>query len=271
MVAAMFCFVALDAILKHLVVRHDGFFLSWVRCLSQVLLVAAVVPFAGGLPALKTAHPWLQAARGFCLGLTSVVMTIASRWMPLTEIYVIAFASPLIAAIIATRVLGEPVTRTQWLLIIGGFLGVTIALGPAAPSAGLILLLPLLQASGNGVYHVLTRLCARTDGPVAQLFHNALFATLLLSLLLPWVWSRMTPGEAALLLSGGAMVTFGHFLLVKAFTIAPTAQVSPMVYSQIIWSMLFGFLVFGDLPSLATLAGAVVIMVCGVALIRSRG
>ncbi len=271
MVTAMFCFVALDAILKHLVLRYDGFLLSFGRCLAQVVLIAAVVPFAGGPIALKTSHPWLQMGRGFCLGLTSVVMTIASRWMPLTDIYVIAFASPLIASLIATRVLGEPVSGRQWLLIIGGFVGVTIALGPAAPSAGLILLLPLLQAAGNGVYHVLTRLCARTDGPVAQLFHNALFATLLLALMLPWVWTPMAVRDGAMLLAGGALVTFGHFLLVKAFTLAPTARVSPMVYSQIIWSTLFGYAVFGDVPTLSTLAGAVVIIGCGVALIRSRG
>lgn len=270
MVSAMFCFVAMDSILKLLVVRYDGLLLSWGRCLAQVLLVGALVPVLGGRPAAATARPWLQMVRGVCLGVTSVAMIIASRSMPLTEIYIIAFASPLIATIIATLVLGERATPTQWLLIVGGFMGVLVAMNPTAPTASLILLLPVAQAVGNGIYHVVTRVCARTDGPVAQLFYSAAFATLFLSGLLPWVWMPLSPSDAALLMVGGALVTFGHFLLIKAFTVAPTARVSPMVYSQIIWSTLFGYAVFGDVPSLTTVFGGALIIMTGILLIRSR-
>jgi drug/metabolite transporter (DMT)-like permease len=52
---------------------------------------------------------------------------------------------------------------------------------------------------------------------------------------------------------------------------APTARVSPMVYSQIIWSTLFGYVVFGDVPSLSTVVGGIVIIATGILLIRSRG
>ena len=271
MVVAMFCFVALDAILKLLVVRYDGILLSWGRCVAQLVLVGALVPFMGGRPVVSTSRPMLQALRGVCLVVTSVAMIVASRVMPLTEIYIIAFASPLIATIIATFAIGERATPLQWGLIIAGFLGVLIAMNPTAPTASLILLLPLAQAAGNGIYHVATRVCARTDGPIAQLFHVAAFATLFLSVLLPWVWTPMSAPDAALLLFGGAFVTFGHFLLIKAFTMAPTARVSPMVYSQIIWSTLFGYVVFGDVPSLSTVVGGIVIIATGILLIRSRG
>lgn len=272
MVSAMFCFVALDAILKHLVSKYDGLMLSWGRCLVQVVLVG-VIAVATGTPgkALETARPGLQVVRGICMAITSIAMIIASRTMPLTDIYVIAFASPLIAIIIATFALGERATPLQWTLIVAGFAGVLIAMNPTAPTAGLILLLPVLQALGNGVYHVLTRICARTDGPFAQLFHGALVATLLLAVLLPWVWTPMQAMDVAWLCAGSALVTFGHFLLVKAFAMAPTARVSPMVYSQIIWSSLFGYAVFGDVPSAATLLGAIVIIVSGILLIRTRG
>lgn len=270
MIAAMLCFVLLDAVLKHLVAKHDGLFLSWGRCLIQVLLVAGLAPLLGGTRVLATGRPWLQLGRGVCLAVTSVVMTIASRTLPLTEIYVIAFAAPLIATIIAAVALGEKATPLQWLLIVAGFAGVLVALGPAAPSAGLILILPLIQAMGNGVYHVLTRVGARTEGPFAQLFHVAVFATLLLTLSLPWTWELMSAADWGLLVGGSALVTLGHFLLIKAFTMAPTARVSPMVYFQIVWATLIGYLAFGDVPSLATLAGAAIIITSGILLIRSR-
>ncbi len=271
MIGAMACFVLLDAILKYLVARHSGLYLSWVRCLVQVLLVAAFVPVFTGAPALKTAHPWLQVARGCCLALTSVLMSVASRWMPLSDIYVIAFAAPLIAAMIAIPILQERPTRLQWLLIAAGFAGVLIALNPTAPMAGLILLMPLMQAAGNALYHVLTRLCARTDRPPAQLFHSALAATAVLTVTLPWTYTSMTAFEWALLSAGGALVTFGHYLLVTAFAMAPTARVSPMVYTQLLWATLIGYLVFGDVPGAATVLGGAVIITSGILLIRSRG
>jgi drug/metabolite transporter (DMT)-like permease len=117
---------------------------------------------------------------------------------------------------------------------------------------------------------VLTRLCARTDGPVAQLFHNALFATLILALMLPWVWTPMTVRDGAMLLFGGVLVTFGHFLLVKAFTLALSVLRPPPVSTQIVTLLPFGSVVRCHVPTLSTLAGAVVIIGCGVALIRSR-
>ena len=270
MIVAMLCFVILDAILKHLVTRHSGFFLSWGRCLVQALLVGALVPFLGGVRTLATAHPWLQVVRGACIVVTSVAMIVASRTMPLTEIYVIAFASPLIATMIATVVLGEKATALQWSLIVGGFLGVMIALNPTAPTASLILILPLIQAAGNGVYHVLTRICARSDAAEAQLFHAGLHATLMLGVLLPWTFVAMPAGDWVLLAGGSVLVTIGHFLLIKAFTLAPTARVSPMVYFQIVWATLIGYWAFGDRPSASTIIGGAIIITCGVLLIRSR-
>lgn len=270
MIGTMLCFVLHDAVLKLLVVRHDGLFLAWGRCLVQALLVGAIAPFIIGRSVLRPHRPGLQLARGCCLALTSITMIVASRTLSLTEIYVIAFASPLVATILATFILNEHATGRQWLLIGLGFLGVLIALRPNAPTAGLILVLPLLQAAGNGTLHVLTRIGTRTEHPLSQLLHVALFGCLLLSLLLPWTWTVMPPADWALLVGAGAIVTIGHFLLIKAFELAPTARVSPMVYFQIIWASLAGYLLFGDVPGLSTLAGAAVIMTSGILLIRSR-
>ncbi len=270
MIGAMLCFVLLDAVLKHLVRRYDPLFLSWGRCLVQAVLLAGLSPMLGTSKIFVTAQPWLQVARGFCVALTSIVMIVASRTMPLADIYAIAFAAPLIATMLAAALLRERATGTQWSLIVLGFAGVLVALRPDAPTASLILLLPVLQAFGNGAYHVLTRVGARTDDALGQLFYAGVFATLLLTLLLPWTWSHMPAGDWLLLVAASAVVTFGHFLLIKAFTMAPTAQVSPMVYFQIVWAALIGYAVFGDVPSPSTMIGAAIVIASGVLILRSR-
>jgi len=270
MIAAMFCFVVLDAVLKHLVARHDPLLLAWIRCLVQFLALAALIPFLGRTQVLGSKRPLVQVGRGIMVVLASVCMIVASRSMQLSEIYTIAFAAPLLAALIARIGLGEPVSRRQWLLIATGFAGVLVAIGPAAPAFGLLALLPVLQAASNASYHVLTRVAATTDPPYAQLFYSGLFATALLATTLPWTIAPIPIGDALLLVGGSLIVTFGHLLLIRAFAIAPTAAVSPMIYFQIVWATLFGWLVFGDVPSLGTAAGAAIVVASGIALIRSR-
>jgi drug/metabolite transporter (DMT)-like permease len=103
-----------------------------------------------------------------------------------------------------------------------------------------------------------------------MLFWVAAVALVLTSLALPWTWSSMSASDWALLGLGGLFGTLAHLLLILAFRLAPTAVVSPMIYTQIISAALVGWLVFGEVPSWATVAGAALVIASGIALLRSR-
>ncbi|WP_376986066.1 DMT family transporter [Bosea sp. R86505] len=271
MVVSTFCFVSLDSILKALAARHDVLFLAWGRNLFQVVYLVAVMPLFGARRMLVTRHPVIQLCRGAALVGTTVFIVLALKSMPLAQTYAITFSAPLIATILAMVFLKERPSLKRWALILIGFCGVMVALQPTAPGAGGFLVFPLAMALANAGYHVLTRAIAADEDPLAMLFQVGFFALLITSLALPWSWSQMEPWEWGVLAVGGAFGTLAHLLLIEAFRRAPTAVISPMIYSQIIAACLIGYLAFGEVPTLATLLGAAIVVASGVALIRSRG
>lgn len=270
MVAATFCFVALDSVLKTLAAHHDVLFLAWGRNLFQVAYLVALMPWLGARRMLVTRHPAVQVVRGALLVATTVFIVLALRAMPLAQTYAITFSTPLIATILAALFLKEHPSMARWGWIVVGFVGVVVALRPTAPEAGAHLLFPLAMAVANAAYHVLTRAIASDEEPLAMLFHVAFFALVITTAALPWSWSAMSAPEWGLLAVGGAFGTLAHLLLVQAFRMAPTAVVSPMIYTQIVAACVLGYVVFGEVPTLATLIGAGIVVASGIALIRSK-
>lgn len=270
MVVATFGFVGLDSILKVLATRHDVLFLSWGRNLFQVGYLAMLMPFFGVRRMISTRHPVIQFWRGAMLVGTTVFIVLALGHMPLAQTYAITFSAPALAALLAMVFLRERPSRWRWTWIATGFAGVMVALQPGAPEAGPHLLFPLAMAAANAVYHVLTRAIAADEEPMAMLFLVAFFALLLTSCALPWTWSGMSLHEWGLLAIGGAFGTLAHLLLILAFRLAPTAVVSPMIYSQIVAACIAGYLIFGEVPAATTLLGAFIVIASGVALVRTR-
>lgn len=270
MVSSVLCFTLLDTFNKLLVQSYDPFFLSWGRSAAQTCILLMLVPLIGAREMFSTSKPWLHVARGACIAAVSVSVTLAVRHLPLTETYVIGFLTPFLATIIAALALGERATPLQWALITLGFVGVIIALRPGAPDADWHLVYPVCFAVCNAVYFVLTRFGGRSESPMAQLFYVGVFATAALTVLMPWHWQSPTPSVWGMILLAGGFGTLGHLLLIRAFASAPTVVVAPMVYFQIVWSSIVGYLVFADLPLWTTWLGAAVVVLAGVGLIRTQ-
>ncbi len=270
MVVAVFFFTALDSILRHLSQRHDVFFLSFARNLFQVLWLTSLMPVVGARIMVTTRHPFVQLLRGAILVSTTVLIVMALHYLPMAQTYAITFSAPLMAVVLAALFLNERTSFRRYLWIVVGFLGVLIAINPGAPGTGWHLLIPLVMAFANAVFHVLTRAIAGDDDPMAMIFLSAAAGTLITSLTLPWSWSPMSLAEWALIGFGGLLGTIAHLLLTRAYRLAPLAVVSPMVYTQIVWASLFGFFLFGESPTLTTFVGAAVVAAAGVVLVRMR-
>ena len=122
------------------------------------------------------------------------------------------------------------------------------------------------------LYQILTRKLAASEPPVRQLFYIALVGSLVMSPFLPAFWSDTlpTPGQAALILSLGLYGGVGHFLLIRAFHESPASRLAPLLYIQIVWATLLGWLVFAQLPDLLALAGMVVIAASSLGLVLDQ-
>ena len=123
----------------------------------------------------------------------------------------------------------------------------------------------LAGAACYAVYQILTRRLSHAEHPLTLLFYTALVGTAVMSLALPWFWFEFSPGPLQWLMiaSLGFYGGVGHFILIRAFRLAPASTLTPFGYTQLIWAGLLGWLVFGHIPDAMTAAGMAVIAAAG--------
>jgi drug/metabolite transporter (DMT)-like permease len=115
----------------------------------------------------------------------------------------------------------------------------------------------------------MTRALARTDSNETTLFYTNLVGVICLLPVLPFVWTPPQDALSAMLLAVlGLFGGFGHYLLILAHRLAPASVLSPFLYSQMVWMIALGYVVFGDVPNEWTLAGAAVVIASGLYLIH---
>ena len=168
-------------------------------------------------------------------------------------------------AALAGFMLGERPGPHRWGAIVAGFCGVLIVMRPGLGEVHWAYFLILLGTIGMAFYLITTRMVAEVDNAWASLFYTALIGAAILSLILPFVWR--TPDHWMgwfLMLCVGFFGAIGHLMLILGNRYAPGSLLAPFMYAQIVWAVLFGFLIFGDLPDAFTWTGAVVVVVSGI-------
>ncbi|PYY78391.1 EamA/RhaT family transporter [Pseudomonas sp. TKO26] len=264
-VLATFLFASHDALSKYL----SGFFpvimVVWARYLIHTLLMAGIFLPQSGLRVLRSKRPLLQLLRALCLLSTSLLFTSALLFIPLAEATAVNFLTPVLVTALSVPLLGEQVTRGQWLAVICGFVGVLIIVHPGGELFTPAVLLPFCSALFFCFYQLLTRKLAEHDSPATSNFFAGLCNTLVMSALVPFFWQ--TPGivHGALMLALGACGMCAHLFLTQAFRLAAPALLAPFGYCQIVFAGLLGWLLFGHAPSLITQLGIAVICLSGLA------
>lgn len=265
MLGAMLCLTLLDSVLKHLGAAHPIGPLVFFRNLVQVAVLLVVVR-ASAPQALRTPQPWLHLVRGACLSITTVFITLALTHLTMAQTYALTFSAPLMATLLALVFLGERPRAAQWVCMAVGFAGVLVALDPAG-AISFAMLYPLAQAAANAVFYVLTRYAGQREGALSLVLWAGIGAVVTSAVGLV-AFAPMDAQAWGLLVAGGLAGTCGHLLMAGAFRRAPTAMVSPLVYSQIIWAMVLGFVLFDEWPTPHALAGALLVAASGIGVVR---
>jgi drug/metabolite transporter (DMT)-like permease len=263
-VAAMACFATLDTTTKYVSTSVPLLMALWFRYVFQAVVTTAVVLPVRGLRVLRTAHPKFQVLRGALLLTSSLLAFFSLKFMPVGEFTAIVMITPIVITLLATKALGESVSLARWALVIGGFAGTLVIIRPGHDAFEWSTLLPLGLVISNSWFQILTSKLVRTEDPVTMHLYTGWVGTLLACLPLPWVWTMLPSASlwGALVLMG-ATATVGHFLLILAYQRAPAATLTPYLYAQIGFAMLGGWLVFAHVPDGWSLAGMLMIALCG--------
>jgi drug/metabolite transporter (DMT)-like permease len=265
-VAACACFSVLDTTTKYISAWVPLLMALWFRYAFQAVATTLVILPIRGKRVLRTRHLPFQVLRGVLLLASSLFAFASLKHMPVGEFTAIVMISPLAITVLAATVLKEKVSIVRWLLVAGGFAGTLVIIRPGGDAFNWASLLPLCLVATNAWFQVLTSKLARTEDPVTMHLYTGWVGTLIASLALPYVWTQMGAGWLWLALClMGVMATVGHFMLILAYQRAPAATLTPYLYTQIAFAMLGGWLVFRHVPDRLSMAGMVMIAVCGAA------
>lgn len=264
--ASLVLFVMLDVTTKRLATHFPVPFLVWARYSVHLLLMLVLLAPSLRGRLFQTARPALHVLRGTLLLATSLCGVAAFKRLPLAEATAIIFASPVIVVLLARPLLGEVISASRWVAVFLGFAGVLLVARPGSGLESGGVGFALAAALVYALYQILTRRLAPSERPVTLLFYTALVGCGATTLALPWMDAAPTPAPADYgpICAMGALAACGHFLLTRAFREAPASTLSPLLYVQLLWAALFGWLAFDQLPDGLAQAGMGVIGLAGV-------
>lgn len=262
------CFSLLDGGAKWLVRALPVVEVVWLRFLIQVLLGGALLVPRQGMALLRTRRPRLQFLRAALLAVMTAMNFWALQYLQLAETSSIMFSTPILIALFAAPMLGETLDRARWMAILAGFAGVLIIIRPGMQGFHPALLLCLMNALLYAMFNLLTRRLAAYDSPETSQFLSALGATLALTPFALAAWQ--TPASAlewSVAFLMGLFGGLGHYGLALAHRYAPASVLAPFLYQQILYMMILGYVIFGDVPNPAVLIGAAVVIASGLYLL----
>lgn len=254
-----FGFSVMATFVKFAAREINPFEITFFRCFFGLLVLAPAIAWHG-IGALRTRHLGMHAWRGL-LGATAMGFAYfgLSR-MPLAAYNALSFSKPLFAILLAVVVLHETVRWRRWVATFAGFLGVMVMMRPGTDAFDPNGLFALGEAMSIAILITVLKKLPAYERPLAMLFHFGLVSSpVALMLALPhWTWPS---GTAWLLLAAiGTTGALSQYWWIVAFRSGEASAVAPFDYSRLLFSCVFGFAFFGEVPDLWTLAGAALIV-----------
>lgn len=268
MCGAVALFACLDTTAKYLNTQMDSLQIAWARYTSAFVLTLIVSNPLTHPRLLRTRSPKLQITRSLLLVGSTALNFLGLRWLQLDEALSIIFTFPLLVAIISGPMLGEWIGWRRWTAIGFGFVGVLLITRPGLGGMHPAALFTFGATICYGFYAVITRIVSRVDSNQTSLFYANFIGALVMLPVIPVVWQPPVDWVVALLMVMiGVLGSTGHYFLIAGHKLAPASVLSPFVYTQLIWVIIFGYLVFGQVPNSWTVAGAAIVIASGLYLL----
>ncbi len=205
----------------------------------------------------------MQVTRGSLACCSQYLFIFGLSYVQLAEASAAAYLGPVIMTALAPALLGERVGIHRWTAVLLGFVGMLIMLRPSTDNMAWAMLLPASAAVFGALRDIVTRKMRGTGHPVTVLLYsNLIIASVGLPFLLV-VWKPFSLPQTGLLILSSALIGAAHLMHIQAFRLEEASVLAPFRYSGIIWGVLFGFLIWGELPDNWVVTGAIVVIASG--------
>ncbi len=263
MVIATILFSGASAASKWLVGVYPVGEVLCLRSFASLIAGAAMILPVSGLSAFATHRPRDHLARGLSQSISQLCLLMAFSLMPLAGAVAINFSAPLFAALVSIIWLKEPAGFARGAALIIGFAGVLIVTNPGSNSLTLGALFALTNAVMYGTVTVAVRGMTRTESANTLVIWQLSVLAFFHSFLLLFGWRSPSTIDAVMLFGTGFTNAIGQWFWTKALQLAPAPAVTPFYYLMLVWALMFGFFIWGDVPSLSLLIGSAIVVTTG--------
>ncbi|MBT7647756.1 MAG: DMT family transporter, partial [Rhodospirillaceae bacterium] len=263
-IAAAFLFTAQSAILKWLADDYHFSQILFGRSVIVVLGTSLMLLFGSGLGApFRTRKFRLHALRFLCFFVALTAFIEAVRHIKLADAVAVSFAAPLLMTALSVPLLGEKVGVRRWTAVAIGLCGVAVISNPTTGIFEMAALWALLAAFAYALAIIVTRVATRTEETVVTVFWLNAIYVVLMPVFAPFTWIVPTWEAVGLFAACGLIVMVAQLVAVQACTLAPPQVLAPFDYTAMIWAILLGFFIWGDLPSWTVVGGATILIASG--------
>ena len=267
---AILCIIASGAVFncanaasKWLVSSYPVGEVLFSRSLVALISMAIFILPSTGLMVFRTRRLRAHAMRATSQVGSQTMLLIAFSMMPLAGATAIMFSSPIFSTLASSYFLNERVGPVRWAVLLIGFLGVLVIAQPGADSFQIGALFALGNAVLFGTVVAGVRGMSTTESTETLIMYQLSLLTLVYALFLPFGFVMPTGFDALVMIGSGIGNGAAQYLWTRAIHLAPTSAVVPFQYIQLVWAMLLGFAIWGDLPTAGLLIGSGIVIASG--------
>lgn len=264
-------FVVNDALVKYVSQTLPAMQLIFIRGILASVLLFAVAHAMGATRGLGHLLSRPVLVRSGLDAVASVVFLTALFHLPMANATAINMATPLFITLYAMLAMGERVDRARWLTITVGFGGVLLVVQPSAQGFNAYALMAVLAAVLHAARDTSTRYIPADVPSILITLATAVTVALLAGLLsLVEGWQPVPARELGFLVAASALIAFGYHLLIGSMRVGEMSMVAPFRYTALLYALLLGYAVWGDVPNLLACFGIVLLVGAGLYALHSE-
>ncbi len=252
-----------DVLIKSLGSTYSPVQTVFFTCLLGLPLVTLMLIRDTTHGNLRPAYPGWMAIRCICLIANGVAAFMAFATLPLAQTYAILFSMPLLITVLSIPILGETVRLHRWCAVMVGLVGVLIVLQPGQADLSVGHLAALISALGGAANSVIIRRVGSEERSVVLILFPMIGTLIVMAVFLPFVYVPPSIEDLGRMGMIAGMSFVAMLFLIAAYRYGEAVIIAPMQYSQMLWAIAYGYLLFAEPLTVTTAIGSGLIMASG--------
>ncbi len=261
MVGSVICFSVMDICVKWLDYYPVGQVL-FLRFFIGFIPIFFIIPKEKLLSFYKTSRPGLHAFRAITGALAIIALFVGLRELPLADVVSLTFGGPIFVTVASIFFLSEKVGIKRWSAVFLGFIGMLLIVQPAFIDLNFYYLTPIIFCIFFACVAISVRSLSKTEANYTIAFYFTLLCTLLgLGSIFFVEWKLPSLLDFLIFMIMGLCGSIANLLLTQSYRLAEASLVTPIKYLSLVFAIIFGFMIWSEIPKVLTLIGAALVII----------